>query len=163
MSKFLLFFFSISLFAFDPLKYWWINDTIYLKKDYPAIYKIFYNNKVYILKFRWTLFKNRGLVMLYNYENYPFQNILYKNYQLNGYRIYITKQDEVNDPYLMIYFKNFKDNVVEFNILIYNPKKNIIIKLNEPRYRKREWVKKLIPLYQAQFEGEIPYKEVKDE
>lgn len=163
MSKFLLFFFSISLFAFDPLKYWWINDTIYLKKDYPAIYKIFYNNKVYILKFRWTLFKNRGLVMLYNYENHPFQNILYKNYQLNGYRIYITKQDEVNDPYLMIYFKNFKDNVVEFNILIYNPKKNIIIKLNEPRYRKREWVKKLIPLYQAQFEGEIPYKEVKDE
>jgi hypothetical protein len=163
MSKFLLFFFSISLFAFDPLKYWWINDTIYLKKDYPAIYKIFYNNKVYILKFRWTLFKNRGLVMLYNYENHPFQNILYKNYQLNGYRIYITKNDELNDPYLMLYFKNFKDNVAEFNILIYNPEQNIRIKLNEPRYRKKEWVKKLIPLYQAQFEGEIPYKEVKDE
>jgi hypothetical protein len=40
---------------------------------------------------------------------------------------------------------------------------NIRIKLNEPRYRKREWVKKLIPLYQGQFEGEIPYKEIRDE
>jgi hypothetical protein len=151
MSKFLLVFFSIFLFAFDPLKYWWINYTIYLKKDYPAIYKIFYNQKTYLLKFHWTLYKNRGLVMFYNYQNHPFQNILYKNYQLNGYKIYITKSDEINDPYLMIYFKNFKNNIAEFNILIYNPKKNIKIKLNEPRYRKEKWVKKLIPLYQGTY------------
>jgi len=163
MSKILLVFFSLSLFAFDPLKYWWINDTIYLKKDYPAIYKIFYNNKTYVLKFRWTLYKNRGLVMLYNYENHPFQNVLYKNYQLNGYKIYITKHDEPRDPYLMLYFRSFSDNIAEFQVLIYNPKMNIKIKLNEPRYRKREWVKKLPPLYQGQFEGEIPYKEIKDE
>jgi hypothetical protein len=163
MSKFLLFFFSLSLFGFDAKKYWWINDTIYLKKDYPAIYKIFYNKKIYTLKFRWTLYKNRGLVMLYNYENHSFQNVLYKDYQLNGYKIYITKHDLVNDPYLMVYFRDFKDNLAKINILIYNPKRNIKIKLNEPRYRKEKWVKKLIPLYQSQFNGEIPYKEVKDE
>jgi hypothetical protein len=101
--------------------------------------------------------------MLYNYENHSFQNVLYKDYQLNGYKIYITKSDEVNDPYLMIYFKNFKDNIAEFNILIYNPKRDIKIKLNEPKYRNRKWVKKLSPLYQRELEGEIPYKEVKDE
>jgi len=163
MSKVLFLFFYISLFAFDPTKYWWISDTIYLKKDYPAIYKIFYNGEVYILKFRWTLYKNRGLVMLYNYQNHSFQNVLYKNYQLNGYRLYITKQDKVDDPYLMLYFRNFKNRIAQFDILIYNPKKNIRIKLNEPRYREKEWVKKLIPLYQGQFNGEIPYKEVEDE
>jgi len=163
MSKIFLLFFSIYLFAFDPLKYWWIDDTIYLKKDYPAIYKIFYNNKTYILKFRWTLYKNDGLVMLYNYEGHPLQNMLYKNYQLNGYKVYITKHDEPDDPYLMLYLRDFKDNIAKFEILIYNPKKNIKIKLNEPRYRKRKWVKKLIPLYQGQFEGEIPYKEIRDE
>jgi len=63
----------------------------------------------------------------------------------------------------MLYFRSFSDNIAEFQVLIYNPKMNIKIKLNEPRYRKREWVKKLPPLYQGQFEGEIPYKEIKDE
>jgi hypothetical protein len=161
MSKFLLFF-SISLFAFDPSKYWWIDDTIYLKKDYVATYKIFYGRD-YILKFRWTLYKNEGLVMLYNYEGHPFQNILYKNNQLNGCRIYIRKNDEVNDPYLMFYFRDIKDDIAEFQILIYNPQKDIRIELDKEEYRKREWVKKLPPLNEGLFNGEIPYKEVKDE
>jgi len=162
MSKFLLLF-PLLLFSFDPLKYWWIDDVIYLKKDYPAIYTIFYNNKSYVLKFRWTLYKNDGLVMLYNYQNHPFQNILYKNYQLNNYKIKINSEDNINSPYLMLFFRDFKDNIARFEILIYNPAKNIEIKLNKPQYRKREWVKNLPPLYQGQFEGEIPYKEIKDE
>ena len=162
MSKFILLF-PLLLFAFDPLKYWWIDDVIYLKKDYPAIYTIFYNNQTYILKFRWTLYKNDGLVMLYNYQNHPFHNVLYKNYQLNSYKIKINSEDSINSPYLMLYFRDFKDNVARFEILIYNPEKNIEIKLNEVRYRKKEWVKNLPPLYQKQFEGEIPYKEIKDE
>jgi len=154
MSKFLLFF-PLLLFSMDPLKYWWIDDTIYLQKDYPVIYKIYYNGKTYKLKFRWTLYKNNGLVMIYNYNNFPYQNVLYKTHQLNGFKKFISINDSVKSPYFMIYFRDFKENIAKFEFLIYNPKKNIRIDINEPRYRDRKWVKNLTPLYQKAFEREI--------
>ena len=153
MSKIFLFF-PLFIFAISPT-YWWIDDTIFLQKDYPVIYKIFYKNKTYILKFRWTLYKNDGIVMLYNYENYPFQNILYKNFQTNGFKKFIALNDKPYSPYFMIYFKDFNNNVAKFDFLIYNPKKNITIKINEPRYRDKKWVNKLTPLYQKFYEREI--------
>jgi hypothetical protein len=156
MNKILLFFLVITkLLSFDPLKYWWIDDTIYLKKDYLVIYYIDYENKRYTLKFRWTLFKNDGIVMLYNYEGFPFQNILYKDYQLNGFKKHIRYKNLPNDPYFMIYFENYDNGIAKFRFLIYNPKQNIRIKINEPRYRKKKWVKSLKPLYQKNFEREI--------
>jgi hypothetical protein len=136
-------------------KYWWINDTIYLKKDYPVTYKLKYKNKLYFLKFRWTLYKNDGIVMLYNYQKHPYQNILYKNMQLNGFKKYITFSDSPNSPYFMIYFRDFKDNIAKFQFLVYNPKKNIESNISEPRYRDIKWVKKLPPMYQKKFEREI--------
>jgi hypothetical protein len=154
MSKIFLFL-PLLLFSFDPLKYWWIDDIIYLKKDYPVIYKIYYNGGVYTLKFRWTLYKNDGLVMLYNYEKFPYQNILYKNYQLNGFKKFITKNNLPTDPYFMIYFRDFTQGIAKFEFLIYNPKQNIRIDINEPRYRDKKWVSNLIPLYQKAFEREI--------
>ena len=154
MSKIFLFFPFLWLFAISPT-YWWINDTIYLKKDYPVIYNINYLNKTYILKFRWTLYKNDGIVMLYDYQGFPFQNILYKNFQTNGFKKFIRWQEKPTSPYFMIYFKDFSNNVAKFQFLIYNPKMNIKIKINEPRYRDKKWVSKLVPLYQKQFEREI--------
>jgi len=154
MSKMFLFI-PLFLFSFDPIKYWWIDDIIYLKKDYPVIYKIYYNGGVYTLKFRWTLYKNDGLVMLYNYEKFPYQNILYKNHQLNGFKKFITKNDLPTDPYFMIYFRDFIQGIAKFEFLIYNPKQNIRIDINEPRYRDKKWVSNLIPLYQKAFEREI--------
>jgi len=135
--------FPILLFSMDPLNYWWIDDTIYLKKDMTAIYKIYYKDKVYKLQFRWTLYKNSGLVMLYNYKGFPYQNILYKEFQLNGFKKFIADNDSPQAPYFLLYFKNFSETIAEFEFLIYNPKMNIKIKLNEPRYRDREWVKRI--------------------
>jgi hypothetical protein len=155
MSKIIFLFFPFLVFGFDPLKYWWIDDIIYLKKDYPAIYKIYYKNQTYVLKFRWTLYKNKGLVMLYNYNNFPYQNILYKTHQLNGFKKFIRWKGLPNSPYFMIYLRDFSQNVAKFEFLIYNPKKNIQIKLNEPRYRDKKWVINLTPLYQKAFEREI--------
>ena len=153
MSKIFLFF-PLFIFAISPT-YWWIDDTIFLQKDYPVIYKIKYQNKIYTLKFRWTLYKNDGIVMLYNYENHPYQNILYKNMQLNGFKKFISFRDTPKAPYFMIYFRDFKDNIAKFEFLVYNPEQNIESNINEPRYRNKEWVKKLKPLYQKQFEREI--------
>jgi len=153
MSKIFLFF-PLFLFSISPT-YWWINDTIYLKKDYPVIYKLKYNNKTYTLKFRWTLYKNDGIVMLYNFKNHPYQNILYKNMQLNGFKKYISFNDTPNTPYFMIYFRDFKDNIAKFQFLVYNPKQNIESNISNPKYRDRKWVLKLPPMDQKKFEREI--------
>ena len=153
MSKIFLFF-PILLLAISP-NYWYIDDIIYLKKDYPVIYRLKYQQKVYILKFRWTLYKNNGIVMLYNFKNHPYQNILYKNMQLNGFKKFIKFNDSPIAPYFMIYFRGFKDNIAKFEFLVYNPEQNIDINLTEPRYRDRKWVKQLIPLYQKAYEREI--------
>ena len=50
-------FLPFSLFSFDPLKYWWIDDIIFLKKDYPVIYTIYYKGESYKLKFRKNISK----------------------------------------------------------------------------------------------------------
>jgi len=157
MSKLFLFI-PFLLFAMKS-NYWRIDDTIYLKKDYPAIYKIYYNNQTYTLKFRWTLYKNDGIVMFYDYENHPYQNILYTTTQTNGFKKFISSiVDSPKAPYFLIYFRNFSGNIAKFEFLIYNPKKNIRININEPRYRNKKWVSKLKPLYQKQFEREIDGK-----
>ena len=153
MSKIFLFF-PLLLFSMSP-NYWWIDDVIYLPKDYPVIYNIHYNDKTYTLKFRWTLYKNDGIVMLYNYQNQPYQNILYKNHQLNGFKHFISLNDKPFSPYFMIYFRDFSEGIAKFEFLIYNPKMSIKLDINEDRYRDKTWVAKLKPLYQRQFEREI--------
>ena len=153
MSKIFLFL-PLLLFSISPT-YWWIDDTIYLKKDYPVIYQLKYNDKVYTLKFRWTLYKNEGLVMLYNYQKHPYQNILYKNRQLNGFKHFISINDSINSPYFMIYFRDFKEGIAKLQFLIYNPKQNIDDNISEPRYNNKKWVQKLVPLYQKQFQREV--------
>jgi len=153
MSKIFLFF-PFLLFAI-PFDYWWIDDNIYLKKDYLVTYNIEYNNKTYNFKFRWTLYKNDGIVVIYNYQGHRYQNILYKNIQLNGFKKFIEFGDTPNSPYFIVYFRDFKDNIAKFEFLVYNPEKNIKSSINEPRYRDIKWVKKLPPMYQKKFEREI--------
>jgi len=154
MNKFFLFFFPFLLYSM-PFGYWWIDDIIYLKKDYPVIYKIHYKNKIHILKFRWTLFKNKGIVVFYNFDNHNYQNILYEKTQLNGFKKFIRHNNSPNSPYFMIYFRGYKDKIAKFEFLVYNPESNILLDINEPRYRNKNFVKKLKPLYQKQFEKEI--------
>ena len=153
MSKIFLFL-PILLFSISP-NYWFIYDVIYLKKDYPVLYRISYNQQTYILKFRWTLYKNKGIVMLYNYKNHPYQNILYQNFQLNGFKKFITFRNSPTSPYFMIYFRDFNENIAKFEFLIYNPKQNIELNISNPKYRDKEWVKKLPSIYQKNFEREI--------
>ena len=94
--------------------------------------------------------------MFYDYENHPYQNVLYTKTQTNGFKKFISNiSDYPTAPYFLIYFRNFKDNIAKFEFLIYNPKMNIKIDINEVRYRNRKWVSKLKPLYQKQFEREI--------
>jgi hypothetical protein len=79
-----------------------------------------------LLIFRWTLFHNRGLVTLVNYNGEPSQQILYKRYHENSIKIDIAlRQNETSryHPYLLITFLgyNYEDKSAKFEILHKDP------------------------------------------
>jgi hypothetical protein len=65
MNKFLIF---LPLFLFAS--YIKFPYTIYLKKDEIFQMNVYYLNRVYHFKMRWTLFINDVITVLYNYDNF---------------------------------------------------------------------------------------------
>jgi len=141
MSKIFLLLWGSFIWAMSPT-YWWYDDTIYLKKDYFATYKIRYKGIFHTLKFRFTLYKNDGIVMLYNYDNFPYQNILYKG-ELNSFKKRIVDFDSPNNPYFLVVFKDYNAKIATFEFLIFNPKKDTYIKLKNPKLRNKKYVQNL--------------------
>jgi len=116
--KLVVFLLALKLFAIDD-SYWAKKETVYLQKDEVALFDV--NKKR--LFFRWTLFKNRGIVLHYNYDGYVNQNILYKEYRRDGFKIFL-KQYAINSyfkPYIMIIFKGYKSKIATFDLYLYDP------------------------------------------
>lgn len=123
MSKFfaLLVFCVASLFAAEESAITWnYKDEVTLAKDQTARYEIAIDNKIFTLDFRWTLYANKGLVMLYKYgildekkrnSRFPYQNILYKDHKLNSFKIEL--KNRVSNaflwPYALVVFKDFDE------------------------------------------------------
>lgn len=81
-----------------------------LNKDEIKYLDIFIGNNKKTLSFRWTLYKDNGLVMHIKYDNLPHQNILYKN-NANSYKIILnTLNSSYMNPYIIIYFIDFNDS-----------------------------------------------------
>lgn len=72
------------------------------------------------LEFRWTLYKNQGLVMHIRYDKFNHQEVLYTDYQRNAFRVKLgrDKAQERYTPYLIIYFKEFKNKKAHFKLYI---------------------------------------------
>ena len=113
MNKFFLLFLPIFLFA----KYWIFPHTLELKKDETAYFSVYYNQKEYPFKIRWTLFINDILTILYRYDNFPRQITLYKNPPLNTFKIPIVKFPD-NYPYFYIEFTDFNGKIATFDIYL---------------------------------------------
>ncbi len=63
-----------------------------------------------LLRFRWTLFHNKGLVTLTNYHGVPSQHILYARYKEDTIKIGLALRDEEASryhPYLLITFLGY--------------------------------------------------------
>ncbi len=97
---------------------WNYKDEVELKKDQIARYEIVIDSKLYTLDFRWTLYVNKGLVMLYKYgidttkaNAFVNQNILYTDYKLNSFKIELKNRapNAFLQPYALILFKSFDD------------------------------------------------------
>ena len=85
------------------------TKRIVLKKDEEKKILVNYNNLTKLFKFRWTLFKNGGLVIHRSYDKVISQNILYTRYKNNFLKLELkTKGANYYDvPYILIKFKEF--------------------------------------------------------
>ena len=98
-----------------------------LKKDQTAEFKIYYDSNSFDLKLRWTLYKNKVLNVLYNYDKFPYQITLYNTFGLNFFKINIASYPGFN-PVLYVKVNKFSHNLIEFEIYLdkkYNKKINI--------------------------------------
>ena len=115
MNKFFLLLLPLFLFA----EFWNFPHTIQLKKDETINFDVYYLNRVYPLKLRWTLYINDILTVLYRYDNFPRQITLYRDPPLNTFKIIIAKIPQIY-PYFYIEFKDFNGKIATFDIYLMN-------------------------------------------
>lgn len=82
---------------------------ITLKKDEYKKILVKYDIYKKLFKFRWTLYKNGGLVIHRKYDTIVGQNILYLRYQNQSFRFDLKPRggDAYNVPYILVKFKKF--------------------------------------------------------
>lgn len=118
------------------LEAWNFYDFVELKKDQVAKYSLIIDNKAFDVQFRWTLFVNDGLVMLYNYAGddglrFKKQNVLYAKYRLDGFKIELKERatNAIYRPYIYISFKNYdkKTKKALFHVFLKDEKRSILV------------------------------------
>ena len=97
---------------------WNFQYSFNLKKD--KIATVFINksdkdkqgNSLYVLKFRWTLYANKNLILLSNYMGYPHQYVLKKTHSMDRVRIKLLADgnDYNGKIYALIVFSDFNKN-----------------------------------------------------
>ncbi len=123
-----LFAFSYSfIFASDLVE----TKEILLKKDVQKKILVKYADKEKLFKFRWTLYKNGGLVVFRSYDKIVAQNVLYLRHENQSFRVELKTKgaDSYNVPYMLVRFKEFKQDTKEalIEILLFDDKKQILL------------------------------------
>jgi hypothetical protein len=122
--------FLVVTFAFSALPegYWSKQKKVLLAKDEFAIYKIGES----LFYFRWTLWVNHGLVMHYHYDGHPIQNILYKEYKRNAFKLKLHETTKIRyeQPYVRLEFKGMEqnDSRAQFALYLYDPTTTLNLK-----------------------------------
>jgi len=82
---------------------------ISLKKDEQKKFLVKYGESERLFTFRWTLYKNNGLVLFRSYDKIVVQNILYLNHINQSFRLELKSRgaDRYELPYLLVKFKEF--------------------------------------------------------
>lgn len=123
--------FTLLLFSFSFI---FANEfreikEISLKKDEQKKILVKYDNKEKLFKFRWTLYKNGGLVIFRSYDRVVAQNILYLRHKNQSFRLELKSRgaDFYNVPYMLVKFKEFKQDTGEalFELLLSDEKQQI--------------------------------------
>ncbi|MEA3330823.1 MAG: hypothetical protein U9Q29_03915 [Campylobacterota bacterium] len=106
--------------------------VIKLKKDEQKKILVKYDEQEKLFKFRWTLYKNGGLVLFRSYDKIVAQNILYLRDKNQSFRLELKPRgaDYYNVPYLLVKFKEFdyKKNEAIFELFLSDEKMQIKLK-----------------------------------
>lgn len=104
---------------------------IVIQKDYPKSYA-----KEGLLQFRWTLFHNKRLVLLLDYEGYKYQYILEPFYGRRSVRVDLTGDYKRIDrrPFMLLTFERFdsRKRLAHFLVEVSDPAKRLEIKTKKP-------------------------------
>ncbi len=96
--------------------------TISLKKDEQKKILVKYDAVDKLLKFRWTLFANGGLVIHRSYDKIVGQNILYIRDKNRSFKLELMPRGSrlYNAPYVLVKFKefNYETNEAVFEFLL---------------------------------------------
>ncbi len=105
--------------------------VIKLKKDEQKKILVKYDDKEKLFKFRWTLYKNGGLVILRSYDKIVSQNILYLRNKNRSFRLYLKPKGArfYNVPYFLVKFKEFNSETEEAVFELFLSDKNLQISL----------------------------------
>ncbi len=100
------------------------TKRIELAKDEEKKILVNYDGFSKLFKFRWTLFKNGGLVIHRSYDNVISQNILYTRHKNNFIKLKLKSRGAGNYdvPNLLIKFKefNYQTNKAVIELFLYD-------------------------------------------
>ena len=123
-----IFLLALSLSSVHGLEFKEVK-IIKLKKDEQKKILVNYGKYSKLLTFRWTLYKNDGLVVFHSYDQYVFQNILYLKYKNKFFKQELKSRggDYYNTPYILVKFKEFNYETREavFELLLSDSKAQI--------------------------------------
>jgi len=95
---------------------------ISLKKDEQTKFFVKYQNYKRVFTFRWTLYKNDGLVLFHAYDKKLAQNILYLNTNNQSFKVFLKTKgaDFYEVPYFLVKFKEFdyKTHKAKFEVFL---------------------------------------------
>ena len=104
---------------------------ISLKKDEQKKILVKYANKEKLFNFRWTLYKNGGLVIFKSYDKIVAQNVLYLRHENQSFRVELMPSgtNYGNLAYLLVKFKEFKQESKEavFEIFLFDKKEQVLL------------------------------------
>lgn len=107
-KPFLLGFLATLAFAL-PNSYWKSQYIVELKKD--EILRIVFipkKGKKQELTYRWTLYKDGGLVVILRYDGFVKQFVLYSDYQVDSFKQPLYPENKVHErPFLLLKFLGF--------------------------------------------------------
>ena len=100
------------------------KKTIALQKDEQKKFLVKYDTITKLFTFRWTLYKNEGLVLFRSYDRVVFQNILYINYKNRFIRQDLLERAVYGHktPYIFLKFQkfDFEHNKAVFILYLYD-------------------------------------------
>lgn len=107
--------------------------TITLKKDEQKKILVKYDSISKLFKFRWTLYKNEGLVVHRSYDRIVAQNILYLRRKNQSFRLELRPRgaDFYSAPYVLVKFKEFKYETNEAVFELFLSDKSMEISLKD--------------------------------